>query len=141
MPKKSSSTSKLIDLDNRLKRALADYQNLKKRHEKEKQAYQKFVSASILDKFLTVLDDLQRAYQHLKDPGLKLALDQFISTLESEGVKEIKLLNTKFDPHLADCTESVEGPKNKIITIIKKGYTLHDQVLRPAQVKVGKGEK
>lgn len=139
MKKRSVKPTKPIDLENRLKRALADYQNLKKRLDKEKQAYLKFATASVLDKFLSVLDDLERAYSHLKDPGLKLTLDQFKQVLSSEGVEEIKALNTKFDPHTADCTELVKGPKNKIIAITQKGYTLHDRVLRPAQVKVGKG--
>jgi len=140
MKKRPLKPTKSVDLENRLKRALADYQNLKKRLEKEKFEFIKFATASLLDKFLSVLDDLERADTHLRDPGLKMALNQFKSVLQTEGVEEIKVLNTKFDPQTADCTELVKGPKNKIIKVLKKGYFLHHRVLRPAQVKVGKGD-
>jgi len=126
---------------NQLKRVLADYQNLKKRVEKDKFEYAKFATSSLIDKLLSVLDDFERADQHLKDKGLSLALDQFNSVLQSEGVKEIEVLNQNFDPQTADCVELIKGKKNKIIEIIKKGYYLHDKVLRPAQVKVGQGGK
>jgi len=132
---------KHLELENRLKRALADYQNLKKRNEKDKKDFIEFATASVLDKFLSVFDNLERAQAHLKDEGLKIAIDQFVKVLNSEGVEEIKLLNTTFDPNTSDCTELVKGKKNQIIKIIKKGYTLNSRVLRPAQVKVGKGEK
>ncbi|MEA3355448.1 MAG: nucleotide exchange factor GrpE [Patescibacteria group bacterium] len=128
-------------IKNQLKRALADYQNLKKRIEKDKSDYVKFAISSIIDKLLSVLDDLERADQHLKDKGLKLAINQFKSILDLEGVKEIKVLNQEFDPKTSDCVELIKGPKNKIIEIIKKGYTIHEKVLRPAQVKVGQGGK
>jgi len=127
------------DLENKLKRALADYQNLKKRFDKEKIEFIKFSSAGILDKLLPVLDDLERAQSHLKDNGLKMTLSQLKSVLKSEGVEEIKVSNTVFDPNLADCVELVKGKKNQIIAIIKKGYLLNGKVLRPAQVKVGQG--
>ena len=137
----SVKNQKHLELENSLKRALADYQNLKKRNEKDKKDFVRFATASALDKFLAVLDDLERAQTHLKNEGLKIAIDQFVKVLNSEGVEEIKLLNTTFDPNTSDCTELVKGKKNQIIKIIKKGYTLNSRVLRPAQVKVGKGEK
>ena len=122
-----------------LKRALADYQNLKKRVEKDHLDYVKYATSSLIDKFLSVLDDLERADKHLQDQGLKLAIDQFNAILNSEGVKEIKVINQEFDPQTSDCLELVAGEKNKIIEIIKKGYYLHEKVLRPALVKVGSG--
>ena len=133
--------TKKTPIKNQLKRALADYQNLKRRVEKDKYEYVKFATSAIIDKLLSVLDDLEKASKHLKDQGLKLAINQFKSILELEGVKEIKNLNKQFDPQTSDCVELVKGEKNKIIEIIKKGYTLHGKVLRPAQVKVGQGGK
>ena len=127
------------DLENKLKRALADYQNLSKRIEKDKLEFVKFASASLIDKLLLVLDDLERAQAHLKNKGLNLAINQFKNILKSENVTELKLKNTVFDPLTADCVELVSGKKNLVISIIKKGYTLNGRVLRPAQVKVGKG--
>ena len=128
-----------VQLENQLKRSLADYQNLKKRIETDKDEFIKFASATVIDKLLSVLDDLERAETHLKDKGLKLALDQFRQVLKSEGVEELKVINTDFDPQTSDCQQLVKGPKNKIINIIQKGYLLNGKVLRPAKVKVGQG--
>jgi molecular chaperone GrpE len=135
-PKK---TTKSVDLENQLKRALADYQNLKKRIDQHQQDFVKYSNAALLDKLLPILDDLERAQAHLKDKGLALIAEQFVNLLESEGVTEIKVLNTEFDPATADCVELTKGPKNQILSVTQKGYTLNGKVLRPAQVKVGKG--
>lgn len=125
------------DLTNNLKRALADYQNLKKRSEEERLSFAKFSAGAILLKLLPVLDDLERAQSHLKDEGLNLALKQFISVLESEGVREIPVLNQPYDVKSAECIELVSGSKDQVVEVIIKGYTLYDRILRPAKVKVG----
>lgn len=128
-------------LENQLKRALADYQNLVKRVNEDKQDFVKFANADLLTKLLPLLDDLNRANSHLKNQGLQLTIDQFKSILESEGVKELQLLNTLFDPKNAECVELVPGKKDYIIEIVQTGYALTSRVLRPARVKVGKGGK
>ena len=89
---------------------------------------------------MPVLDDLKRAQAHLQDPGLDLAVKQFLTVLVEEGVKEINLLNQPFNPQFAECTEMVPGPKNQVMEVINQGYTLYDRILRPAKVKVGKGD-
>jgi molecular chaperone GrpE len=136
---KSTNKSSVEKLEFQLKRTLADYQNLKKRVDLDKADFIKFASASLIDKLLSVLDDLERAEEHLKDKGLNLALNQFRSILKTEGVESINLLNQLFDPQLAECAELVKGEKNKIINIIQKGYSLNGKALRPAKVKVGQG--
>lgn len=141
MKKKPIENIKNIELENQLKRALADYQNLTKRVETDKQAFIKFVAETILLKVLPILDDLERAQFHLKNEGLQLTIEKFKAILLSENVSEMKILNTVFDPQTAECGELIVGEKDKIIEIIQPGYILHGQVLRPARVKVGKGDK
>lgn len=138
---KSNPTKKISNtqLEAQLKRSLADYQNLEKRFKTDKVEFIKFASASLVDKLLSVLDDLERAENHLKDKGLKITVEQFRQVLFTEGVKELKVSGTAFDPQTSDCAELVNGPKNKIINIIQKGYSLNGRVLRPAKVKVGQG--
>lgn len=126
-------------LENQLKRTLADYQNLQKRVVSDQQDFVKFVAASLIAKLLPVLDDLEKAQEHLKNAGLQLTIDKFKSVLQAEGISEIKLLNTLFDPKTAECVEIIPGKKDYIIEIVQTGYALHDRVLRPARVKVGKG--
>jgi len=130
----------ITDLINKWKRALADYANLEKRVQLEKEAFIKFSSAGLIDKLLAVLDDLERAEKHLKNKGLTLAVNQFRSVLKTEGAEEIEALNTRFDPNSMDCVEMVKGKKNMVIELIQKGYLLNNKILRPAKVKVGKGE-
>jgi len=126
-------------LENQLKRTLADYQNLQKRVAGDQQDFVKFANAVLLTKLLPVLDDLGKTQEHLKNAGLQLTIDKFKSVLQVEGVSEIKLLDTVFDPKTAECAELVPGKKDYIIEIVQTGYTLNGKVLRPARVKVGKG--
>lgn len=136
----------LRDLNNRIKeleenwkRALADYQNLEKRVSEQQKTFIRLANASLIDKLLGVLDDLERASEHLNDHGLKLILNQFRSVLHSEGVKAIETDGKEFDPETMDCAEMVPGPENKVVKTLVKGYTLNDHVVRPAKVAVGKG--
>ncbi len=129
----------LIELDNKWKRALADYANLEKRVEKEKREFVKFSKAQLLVKLLSILDDLQRCESHLKDEGLTLTINRFKEILEAEGVEEIEALNEDFNPNLMEVTEMVKGSKNKVLEVILKGYLLNNKIIRPAKVKVGGG--
>ena len=131
---------KLEDFENRLKRALADYDNLEKRVEREKEEFVKLANAQILDKLLPVLDDLELCEKHLKNKGVSLIVDQFREVLESEGLEEIKASGEKFDPETMDCVEIVSGPKDKVVEVALKGYLLNNKVIRPAKVKVGQGK-
>jgi len=132
---------KAAELEDRLKRSLADYVNLEKRIDSQRQLFVTLATVSIITKMIEVLDDLYLTYNHLQDDGLKMTIDKFVNILRSEGVEEISAQDQEFDPQSMDCTEVVEGPKNKVISIRKRGYKLNDQVIRPAQVAVGKSDQ
>jgi len=125
------------ELTARWKRALADYANLEKRVQAEKESFVKFSNAALLDKLLAVLDDLERAEKHLQNKGLTMAVGQLRTILETEGIVEIESRGKKFDPERMDCVEMVKGKKNLVIAVQQKGYLLNGKVLRPAKVKVG----
>jgi molecular chaperone GrpE len=131
---------RIADLESKWKRTLADYDNLRKRVEREKGDLVKLASASLIDKLLAVLDDLERVERHLKDRGLDLAMKQFRQVLATEEVAEIEALGKEFDPELMDCTEIVKGKENIVVEVDQKGYQLAGKVIRPAKVKVGKGK-
>jgi molecular chaperone GrpE len=135
----SKKNQKIADLENKWKKALADYENLQKRIEKERQDFIKFSSARILDKLLPVLDSLESCQGRLEGKGLELLLRQLREILESEGLKEIEAKGKIFDPLMMDAVEMGPGEKNKVIGVIMKGYELNGRVLRPAKVKVGAG--
>lgn len=129
----------LADIEDKLKRALADYQNLEKRHFLRQEENALASKISLIDKFLPVLDDLERANEHLKDKGIELIIERFKKVLESESVEEIQTKDQEFNPETMDCCEVVEGEKNKVIDCVLKGYMLEGKLIRSAKVKVGKG--
>lgn len=132
---------KALDLENKWKRALADYSNLEKRVKKERVALARLASAGVIDKLLPVLDELEICQKHLKDKGLQISLEKFKEVLKSEGVKEMKIKGQEFDPRSMDAVEITKGPKNKVVEVMVKGYELDGEILRPAKVKVGQGSK
>ncbi len=140
--KKSKQDNHQVEqLKEKLARALADYQNLEKRFQQESASIIKFSNRELLRKLLEFKDNLERAAQALKDQGLDLIVAQLNQLLAEEQVQEIKALGQSFDPTLMEAEEVVAGDKNKVIAVIRKGYLLHDRVLRPAKVKVGSGQQ
>lgn len=126
-------------LKSQLARALADYDNLRRRTEEEKSLWIKFASTTIITKLLTILDMIEKAQEHLKDQGLAIATLEFKKVLNEEGVVEIlPKVGDEFDHELHEVIETVEGKdKNKISEIVVPGWKYNDgQVLRYAKVKV-----
>ncbi len=138
--KKPILEEKVIDLENKWKRALADYANLEKRIAKEKEDFVNFSKSCLVVKMIGVLDDLERCQKHLKDEGLNLTVSRLKEVLKSEEVEEIEALGKNFDPKLMEAVEVVAGQKNKILEVILKGYLLNKKVIRPVKVKVGQGK-
>ena len=130
----------LEELTKKWQRALADYQNLEKRTGLEKEEFAKFANSQLILKLLPGLDSLEKAGQHLKDEGLKLALKQLTDELASSGLEKIQTLGQDFDPEIMECLEVAEGEEGKVLDEIRPGYKLNNRVLRVAQVRVGKEE-
>lgn len=124
---------------NQLVRALADYDNLRKRTEAEREIWAKFSAEKVLTKLLPTLDVLESAQKHLKDQGLALAISEFKKVLSQEGLIEIRpAKNDNFDPKVEEAVESVSGgKKGKISETVLPGWKFEDgKVVRPAKVKV-----
>lgn len=120
-------------------RALADYQNLEKRIQEEKEYITKSAKKNFIMKLLPFLDNLEKAEVFFKDEGLKMIKNQLTASFEDEGLEELSIDGQEFDPHLAEAVEIVSGEKdNIIIETVRRGYKFGDQVIRPAQVKVSK---
>ncbi|MFH1367249.1 MAG: nucleotide exchange factor GrpE [Patescibacteria group bacterium] len=131
------------------KRAKADYLNLKKDSQKEKEELIKFSNAALVIEVLPIYDHLKLAFNHLPKElenndwvkgiaGIKKQTQDF---LESLGIKEIKTVGEKFNPefHEALTHEKKDGYKTEtIFEEVKPGYTSEDKVLYPAKVKVAK---
>lgn len=138
MKKKDTKVKKIEELKGQLARALADYQNLQKRVEVERKDWIHSSNKELLLHILPVLDTLILANKHLNDAGLEACIKQFTDVLKSEGVERIETEGREFDPHTMECMETIEGEENKVLEEVRAGFTLAEQVLRPAQVRVGK---
>jgi len=132
---------KIEELENQNKRLLADYRNLENRVNQERGEWILKSNKQLLLNILPVLDTLMFANKHSqgKDQNISLSLQHFLDILKKEGVTQIEALGKNFDPHLMECMTTVEGEDGKIIEELRTGYMLYDKVLRPSQVKVGKG--
>jgi len=132
---------KIEELENQNKRLLADYRNLENRVSQERGEWILKSNKQLLLNILPVLDTLMFANKHSqgKDQNVNLSLQHFLDILKKEGVTQIEALGKNFDPHLMECMTTVEGKEGKVTEELRTGYMLYDKVLRPSQVKVGKG--
>ena len=132
------------ELNDRFLRICAEYDNFRKRSQKEKDALYGDIKANTVLQFLPVYDNLERALkQGTEDEayrkGVEMIMTQFCSTLEKLGVKEIECLGQKFDPSMHNAVMHVddeEKGENEIVEVFQKGFMLNDKVIRFAVVKV-----
>lgn len=134
------------DLMNTLVRRQADFENYRKRIEKERHADRHRGAEALIERLLPVLDALDRALAGHDDPataefykGFELIRRQLWDTLSKQGLKRIEAVGKEFDPHLHHAIERVETPEHadgRVVDELQPGYTFHDRVLRPAMVRV-----
>jgi molecular chaperone GrpE len=134
----------------RLLRLQADFDNTRKRIEREKQDFVKFANEGIISELLNILDDLERTVElaqskHQDLPaflkGVGMILAHLYEMLKVYGVKPIEAEGKLFDPHLHEALMQVENkdiPEHTVVEELQKGYLLNDRVIRTAKVKVSK---
>jgi molecular chaperone GrpE len=154
--RKSSKTqdmAKLQDevhqLKEQLLRKAAEFDNYKKRTERDMLIYLRHASEELISRLLPVLDDMERLHAHIDEKseikllreGSELIYKKFIDILEKEGLIPLPSIGEKFDPEKHDALLQVEKPGSAAGTIVEehlKGYALNDKVIRHAQVVVAK---
>jgi len=130
--------------DDRYLRLMAEYDNYRKRSQKEKDGLYEAVKADTVSKFLPVYDNLLRALsQPTEDEacrkGVEMIMNQFNSTLEKLGVTKIESLGQSFDPELHNAVMHVDDDtkgENEIVEVFQEGFRLGEKVIRFAMVKV-----
>lgn len=130
--------TELKALEAKLARAVADYQNLEKRFERDSSSIIKFGQVALLEKLLSFRDHLELASRALADSSLTLLLSELDKLLQEEGVEKVDT-TASFDPNSMECAELAPGPKDTVVSVVREGFCLHDRVLRPARVVVGSG--
>lgn len=132
------------DGDAKYLRLMADFQNYKKRVEKEKTDLYSYANEKLVTEILAVLDNFERALAHEDSgdgfkEGMEMIFKQLMDVLEKSGLAEIAALGEDFDPnfHNAVMTEETEEYESgKVSGVLQKGYTLNGKVIRPSMVKV-----
>jgi molecular chaperone GrpE len=130
-----------------LLRKTADFENLKRRTEREKTDFFKFALAEVLRDLLGVLDNFERALAHGPDSGtpedfragIEMIAKQLQSTLRKYGLTEIPAQGLPFDPNVHEAIvreETDSAAPGTVLEVLQKGYALNDRLLRPARVKV-----
>ena len=145
--KKDPKDQKIEELEDRLKRSLAEFDNYRKRTDKEKSAMFDMGAKSILEKLLPAIDNFERALDTVpEDPeaeqyakGMEMIYRQLLKNLEEAGVKPIECVGSPFDPNYHNAVMHVEDEalgENIVAGEFQKGYMYKDSVLRYSMVKV-----
>lgn len=138
------SEAAMAALNDKYLRVCAEYDNFRKRSQKEKEAIYAEVKGDTLLKFLPVYDNLLRALNQPSSDeayrkGVELIMNQFTATMEKLGVSRIESLGQKFDPAFHNAVMHVddeEKGENEIVEVFQEGFILGDKVIRFAMVKV-----
>ncbi len=145
--KKDKKAEQIEELNDRLRRTMAEFDNFRKRTEKEKSAMYEIGAKSIVERILPVIDNFERG---LSAPpadesakafvdGMDMIYKQLLKTLEESGVKAIEAVGQEFDPNFHNAVMHVEDEsvgENVIVEEFQKGYLYRDSVVRHSMVKV-----
>lgn len=137
------------ELQDRLLRKQAELENFRKRMQKEQAETIRFATEQLVNNLLPVMDDLERAIQTTSDSkdfealvnGVKLIFNQLKAVLEKVGLSDVTAHGQPFDPNHHEAVRVVESDVHQEDTVVeemRKGYTLHGRILRPAMVTVAK---
>ena len=135
------------DFRDRYLRTLADFENFRKRSEREKEDFRRYALVGVIRDLLPVIDNFDRALEHAEEgdefhKGVALIYKQLFDVLQRHGLKTISESGVRFDPNIHEAVvreEDPSVPSHTVVAILQKGYFLHDRLLRPAMVKVAVG--
>lgn len=146
-PKKDKKDEQIADLTDKLTRQMAEFDNYRKRTEKEKSAMYEIGAKDVIEKILPIVDNFERGFatvaeEEKENPfvqGMDKVYKQLMTMLEGLGVKPIEALGQEFNPdlhHAVMHVEDEEAGENVIVEEFQKGYMYRDSVVRYSMVKV-----
>ena len=146
-PKKDPRDEKIEELTDRVTRQMAEFDNFRKRTEKEKSAMYEIGAKSVVEKLLPIVDNFERGFSTVAEEdkedsfvkGMEMVYKQILTMFETIGVKPIEAVGQEFNPDLHNAVMHVDDEtvgENIIVEEFQKGYTYHDAVVRYSMVKV-----
>ena len=145
--KKDKRDEQIAELQDKVTRQMAEFDNFRKRSEKEKAAMYSMGARDVLEKMLEVLDNFERGFDAVEEDdqddafvqGMQMVYKQMMETLDKLGVKPIEAVGKEFDPDYHNAVmheENEEAGENQVVEEFQKGYLYHDDVIRHSMVKV-----
>ena len=144
--KKDPRDEKIADLEDRVKRQMAEFENFRKRTDKEKSQMYDMGAKNVIEKILPVIDNFERGLESIPEgsdkafvDGMQMIYKQLSGELEKLGVKPIEAVGQPFDPNFHNAvmqTESEEYESGTVAQELQKGYMYHDTLVRPSMVAV-----
>ena len=142
--KKNKHQQIIDELNDKVMRQMAEFENFRKRSEKEKTQMYDMGAKSSIEKILPVVDNFERGLDAAEDgdsfaDGMKMIYKQLMTALEDMGVKEIEAEGTEFNPEYHNAVMHIDDEElgeNVVVEVLQKGYMYNDSVLRHAMVKV-----
>ena len=146
-PKKDKKDEQIEELTDKLKRQMAEFDNYRKRTEKEKSGMYEIGAKDVIEKILPVIDNFERGLAAVPEEqkedsfvtGMEMIYKQMMTTLEGIGVKPIEAVGQEFNPDLHNAVMQIEDEElgeNIVAEEFQKGYTYRDNVVRSSMVKV-----
>jgi len=143
----TAAASQEEDFRDRYVRTLADFENYRKRSEREKDDFRRYALVGVIRDLLPVIDNFERALEHAEEgdefhKGVALIYKQLFDVLQRHGLKTIAESGVRFDPNIHEAVvreEDPSVPSHTVVAILQKGYFLYDRLIRPALVKVAVG--
>lgn len=142
----ATKTEEAQGYQDRYLRLAAEFENYKRRAQRDQQEFARYANETVLKELLTTVDNLERAVRFSKEQkggeglleGVELTLKQLMETLTKFGVRPVTSLGEPFDPsrHQAVARTESQAEANTVVDEYQKGYFLHDRILRPAMVTV-----
>lgn len=129
-------------------RAQADFVNLKRRTEQDRDELARYAGVRVILQMLPVLDDMERALDtvgaamagHTWVDGIRLIYRKLQASLEAQGLEAVPAHGEHFDPTIHEAVNFSDGEEGRVTSVLQKGYRLHDRIIRPAVVVVGNGQ-
>lgn len=144
--KKDPRDEKIAELEDRVKRQMAEFENFRKRTDKEKSGMYDMGAKSVIEKILPVIDNFERGLANVPEGadeafvnGMQMIYKQMTDELDKIGVKAIEAVGQPFDPNFHNAvmqTESDEYESGTVAQELQKGYMYHDTLVRPSMVSV-----
>ena len=144
--KKDPRDEKIEELEDRVKRQMAEFENFRKRTDKEKSQMYDMGAKTVIEKILPVIDNFERGLENVPEGcneafvnGMQMIYKQMTDELDKIGVKPIEAVGQPFDPNIHNAvmqTESEEYESGTVAQELQKGYMYHDTLVRPSMVSV-----